>query len=128
MQADQRQRGEHHHDPLREIEHAGRLEDQDEAERDQGVEHAGDEAVPQRLHQEIRRRAHLHERIDEYLVENIHAPYRCLRTLRRPLTLPRLRASAGASYADPVRLAEIGADDVLVALDLSGVPSAILRP
>ena len=35
MQADERQRREHHHDALGEIEHAGGLEDQDEAERDQ---------------------------------------------------------------------------------------------
>ena len=80
VQSDQRERGEHHHDALREIEHARRLEDQHEAERDQRVKHAGDEAVPQRLHQQIRRRAHLHERIDEDFVEEVHR-----------LALPRLR-------------------------------------
>ena len=51
VEPDQSQRREHHHDALREVEHAGRLEDQHEAERDQRVEHAGDEAVPQGLDQ-----------------------------------------------------------------------------
>ena len=60
----------------------GRLEDQHEAKRDQRIEHAGDEAVPQRLHQKIRRRAHLHERIDEDFVEDIHRPT-ALRALSR---------------------------------------------
>ena len=69
VEADQGQRGEHHHDALREVEHAGCFEDQHEAERDQRVEHAGNQALPQRLHQQIRRRAHLHERIEEDLVE-----------------------------------------------------------
>jgi hypothetical protein len=46
MQADQRQRREHHHDSLREVEHARGLEDQHEAERNQGVERAADEAFP----------------------------------------------------------------------------------
>ena len=66
VEADQRQRREHHHDALREIEHARGLEDQHEAERDQRIEHAGDEPFPQRLHQQVRAPcAHLHERIDE---------------------------------------------------------------
>ena len=65
VQADQRQRREHHHDALREIEHAGGLEDQHEAERDQRVEHAADQALPQRLHQQVRRLRHLHEGVDE---------------------------------------------------------------
>ena len=80
VQADQRQRGEHHHDALREIEHAGGLEDQHEAERDQRIEHARDQPIPQRLHKQIRRRAHLHEGIDEDFVEKVH---------RRSLNAPR---------------------------------------
>ena len=56
VEADQRQRREHHHDALREIEHAGGLEDQHEAERDQRIEHAGDQALPQRLREQIGRR------------------------------------------------------------------------
>ncbi len=77
VEADERQRREHHHDALREIEHARGLEDQHEAERDERIEHAADQALPQRLHQEIRRRAHLHERIEKDLVEQIHhrTPY-----------------------------------------------------
>ncbi len=51
MQAYQRKRSEHDHNALREIEYAGRLEDQDKAERDQSIEHAGDETVPQGLDQ-----------------------------------------------------------------------------
>ena len=43
----ERQRGEQHHGALREIEHAGGLEDQHEAERDQRVEHAGEQAADQ---------------------------------------------------------------------------------
>ena len=42
-----RQRGEQHHRALREIEHAGGLEDQHEAERDQRIEHAGQQAADQ---------------------------------------------------------------------------------
>jgi hypothetical protein len=72
VQADQRQRGEHHHDALGEIEHAGGLEDEHEAERDQGIEHAGDEAVPQRLRQQIGRLRHLHEGVEEDHVEHMH--------------------------------------------------------
>ena len=72
VQADQRQRREHHHDALREIEHAGGLEDQHEAERDQRIEHAGDQPLPQRLREQIGRAAHLHEGIDEDLVEKVH--------------------------------------------------------
>ena len=83
VEPDQRQRGEHHHDALREIEHARRLEDQHEAERDQRIEHARDQALPQRLHQEIGRLAHLHERIDEDFVEQVR---QC-----QPQILARLR-------------------------------------
>ena len=35
--------------PLREVEHAGRLEDQHEAQRDQRIEHAGEQAADQHL-------------------------------------------------------------------------------
>ncbi len=57
VQADKRQRREHHHDALREVEHARRLEDQHEAQRDQRVEHARDQPFPDRLDEEIRRLA-----------------------------------------------------------------------
>ena len=76
IEADQCERGEHHHDALREVEYAGCLEDQHEAERDQRVQNAGNQPLPQRLHQQIRRRAHLHERIEEDLVEQDHAASR----------------------------------------------------
>ena len=56
VQADQRQRREHDHDALREIEDARGLVDQHEAERDQRVEHARDQALPQHLQEEIGRR------------------------------------------------------------------------
>ena len=82
VEADQRQRGEHHHDALREVEYAGRLEDQHEAERDQRIENARDQPLPQRLHQQVRRRAHLHERVDEDLVEEVH--YGAPRSVRSP--------------------------------------------
>ena len=72
VQADQSQRREHHHDALREIEYAGGLEDQHEAERDQRIEHAGNQALPQRLHEQVGRGAHLHEGVDEDLVEEMH--------------------------------------------------------
>jgi hypothetical protein len=72
MQTDQRQDREHHHDALGEVEHARRLEDEHVAKRNQRVENAGDEALPQGLDQEVRRRAHLHERIDQYPVEKVH--------------------------------------------------------
>ena len=39
---------------------------------------SGYEPIPQSLHQEIGRRAHLHERIDEYFVRDIHGPYPAL--------------------------------------------------
>ena len=42
MEADEREGGEQHHRALGEVEHAGRLEDQHEAERDQRIEHAAD--------------------------------------------------------------------------------------
>jgi hypothetical protein len=72
MQPDQRKRREHHHDALGEIEDSGSLEDQHEAECDQRIEHAGHQALPQGLHQQIGRGAHLHERIDEDFIEGIH--------------------------------------------------------
>ncbi len=72
VQPDERQRREHHHDALREVEHARRLEDEHEAERDQRIEDAGDEALPERLHQEVRRVDHQHERLDEDLEEEVH--------------------------------------------------------
>ena len=62
MQADERQRREHHHDALGEIEHARGLEDEHEAERDQRIEDAGDEPLPDRLRQKIGRGDHLSER------------------------------------------------------------------
>ena len=93
VQADERQRGEHHHDALREIEDAGGLVDQHEAERDQRIENAGDEAFPDRLRQQIGRRDHLREGIDEDGVK------------RR-------------SMSDLMRHAEIGVDDLLIGLDL----------
>jgi ribosomal protein S8E len=40
---DQRKAGEQHHRALREVEHAGRLEDQHEAQRHQRIEHAGEQ-------------------------------------------------------------------------------------
>jgi hypothetical protein len=55
VEPDQRQRREHHHDALGEVEHARGLEDQHEAERDQGVEHAGDEPLPDGLGEQIGR-------------------------------------------------------------------------
>ena len=73
VQADEGQRGEDHHDALGEVEHAGGLEDQDEAERDEGVEHAGDEALPEGLDQEVRLGRHEDEGIDEDVVERVAA-------------------------------------------------------
>ena len=46
VEADQRQRGKHHHDALRKIEYAGGLEYQHEAKRDQRIEHAADQFLP----------------------------------------------------------------------------------
>ena len=92
VQADERQRGEHHHDALREIEHAGGLEDQHEAERDQRIEHAGDERRP-----------------TASAIEQIAAPssHRCSeRVDRRPL----IRAMRPSAVRSSVRHAEIGVD------------------
>ena len=72
VQADQRQRREHHHDALREIEHARGLVDEHEAERDQRVEHAADETLPDRLHEQVGRRDHLREGVDEDRVQQVH--------------------------------------------------------
>jgi hypothetical protein len=75
VQADQRQRREHHHDALREIEHARGLVDEHEAERDQRIKHAADEALPDRLREQIGRGDHLREGIDEDRaggVEEVH--------------------------------------------------------
>ena len=93
VQPDEGQRREHHHDALREVEHARGLEDQDEAERDQRIEHARDEPFPERLQKKVRRRRHQGERLEEDLVEDVH----------------QRRAS--------MRHAEIGRDHALVALD-----------
>ena len=117
MQTHKRERGEHHHDPLGKIEHARGFEDQHEAKSDQCVEHAGNKPIPQRLHQEIGRRAHLHERINKNLVQNIHGPTPP-RTLRDRCAVGLTRGRG--SFAAPVRLAEIGTDHVLVALHLIG--------
>ncbi len=65
VQPDQRQRREHHHDALREIEDARGFVDEHEAERDQRIEHAADETLPDRLDEQVRRRDHLREGVDE---------------------------------------------------------------
>src|SRR5262249_13033966 len=62
----------HDHDALGKIEYARSLENQHEAERDQGVKNPGYKPLPKRLHEQVGGRAHLHERIDEDLVEQIH--------------------------------------------------------
>src|SRR5262249_53281627 len=87
------------HDALREVEHARGFEDQYEAERDQRVEHSGDEALPQRLHQEVGRSAHLHERVDENLVEEVHG--RTFRSEMRKSSLPPLRGAKRRSNPEP---------------------------
>ncbi len=46
------QRGEQHHRALREVEHPRGLEDQHEAQRHQGVQHAGHEAAEERFEEE----------------------------------------------------------------------------
>ena len=69
-ETDERQRREDDHDPLREVEDARRTEDQDEAQRDERVEDAGDEPFPQDLQQEIRGREHVAERRDEDVVKH----------------------------------------------------------
>ena len=61
MQADQRQRREHDHDSLREVEDARGLEDEHEAERDQRVEDAGNQPLPDDLEEEIGRSHHVRE-------------------------------------------------------------------
>ena len=73
VQPDQGQGGEHHHDALREIEHARGLVDQHETQRDQRVEDAADKALPDRLRQKVGRGDHLRERIDEDGVHEVHA-------------------------------------------------------
>ena len=83
MQADERQRREHHHDALGEIEHARGLENKDEAERDQRIKDAGDEALPDRLRQKIGRGDHLGERVDEDGAQEVHAPNARRRDRRR---------------------------------------------
>ena len=72
MQADQRQRREHHHDALGEIEHARGLVDEHEAEGDQRIKDAGDEPLPDRLGQKIGRGDHLGEGVDEDGAKDIH--------------------------------------------------------
>ncbi len=52
-EADEGQRGEEHHRALREVEHAGGLVDQHEAERDQRVHHARQQAADQHFEKEI---------------------------------------------------------------------------
>jgi len=65
--------GEHDELALGEIDRIGRLVDQHEAERDQRIKHAANQTLPQRLHEQIGRAAHLHEGVDEDLVEEVHA-------------------------------------------------------
>jgi hypothetical protein len=55
--ANQRQAGEQHHRALREVEHAGGLEDQHEAERDQRIQHARQQAADQHF-EELTERQH----------------------------------------------------------------------
>ena len=77
VQADQRQRREHHHDALGEIEHARGLVDEHEAERDQRIKDAGDEALPDRLGQKIGRGDHLGEGVDEDGANEVHRRRYC---------------------------------------------------
>ena len=72
VQPHQRQRREHHHDALREIEDARGFVDEHEAERDQRIEHAADETLPDRLDEQVRRRDHLREGVDENRVQEVH--------------------------------------------------------
>src|SRR4051794_39707663 len=95
MQADERQCRKHHHDALREIEHARGFEDQDEAERDQRVEHTADETFPQRLHEQIGRADHLHEGIDEDRVQEAQ----CTTPKYASITFWSLRTSSGLPSA-----------------------------
>ena len=52
LQADERRGGEEHHRALREVEHAGRLVDQHEAERDERIHHARQQAADQDFEEE----------------------------------------------------------------------------
>jgi hypothetical protein len=54
-EARHRQRREEDHRALREVEHARGLEDQDEAERDQRIEHPGHQAAEQGFEEERHR-------------------------------------------------------------------------
>ena len=56
-QADEGERGEEHHRALREVEHARRLVDQHEAERDERVHHAREQAADQHFEEEGHARA-----------------------------------------------------------------------
>jgi hypothetical protein len=103
VESDQRQRREHHHDALREVEHAGRLEDQHEAERDQRVEHAGDEALPDRLGEQVRRLDHLLER------DRRRSYTACRNQSKRMPTMPASRTAPRISAARTRKLFEVDA-------------------
>ena len=109
VQADQRQRREDDHDALREIEDARGFVDQHEAQRDQRVEHAGDQPLPQHLEQEIRRAGHVGERLDEDGMQKFHVPVSLARwTAPRSDLAGELREQAEQADDD-----EIERDDVV---------------
>ena len=95
-QPGEEQRREQHHGALGEVEHARRLEDQDEAERDQRVHHAGHQPADQHLDEEQRRLRDHHEGIDEDRVEHAHG---CASRCASQRSKSALSASISAIHA-----------------------------
>ena len=101
------QRGEEHHRALREVEDAGGLVDQHEAERHQRIHDAGEQAADQDFEEEL----------------PVHAR---LRTAARPAARRAPSAPSGAGERSELRGrlisvgAEVGADDDRVRLHLAG--------
>ena len=99
------QRGEQHHRALGEVEHARRLEDQHEAQRDQRIEHARQQAAEQ----------HFEEETEEPQCERCRTD---ASTVRREAKMTPVASM----------LRQIGIDHAWFARTSSGMPSPIFLP
>ena len=94
-QPDEGEGREQHHHPLGEVEDLRRLEDEHEAEGDEGVHHPGEQAVHHHLGEEDGGLPHLDEGGDEDRGQDFHA---CTRAAGRKAVPPFIAASSPSRH------------------------------
>ena len=121
VQPHQRQRREHHHDALRKVEDPARPEDQHEAQRDQRIEDARHQTLPQHLQQEVRGGDHVREGLDR--TDRRNSISTCLHgalTNHYPHGMRMKYTWFAASAFSVMRHPQIGVDHVLIVAHLVG--------